>query len=290
MTEKTDHDQTADDPRRDFNAVMRHDWQRVTMIHFALPPDVVAPLTPFDVDTWAAPRCFRGRQRGHFPAPRPRAFVSLVCFTLNRMRTPLLPRLGRTLLRPISDHRFINLRTYVRHRGEPGIYFIREWLDNRLSVLLGPATFGLPYHHGTIHDDALLAPQGRLAWRIDEPPADTPFAPAPPRSLDHFLLERYTAFTVRRGRPACFRIRHAPWPARRADAAVTDDTLLHATTGRWPDHTRFTLCHQSPGVRGVEISRPYRLRPHAHTTPKPSPEPTTLWPAKGRIRFQERTA
>jgi len=286
MTEKTDHDDRHDDPRHDFHAIMRHDWQRVTMIHFALPPDVAARLTPFDVETWAAPPAPGLRQRGHFPAPRPRAFVSLVFFTLNRLRTPRLPRLSRALLRPISDHQFVNLRTYVRHRGEPGIYFIREWLDNRLAVLLGPATFGLPYRHGTIRDETLLAPQGRLAWRLDEPAEHTPFAPAPPRSLDHFLLERYTAFTLRRSKPACFRIRHEPWPIRRAAAIVTDDTLLRATTGRWPDHTRFILAHQSPGVRGVEVSRPYRLRP----TPTPRPEPPLPRAAKGRIRFHERTA
>src|SRR5678815_4298013 len=84
-----------------------------------------------------------------------RAFVSLVAFTLRDMRPHFGGPLTAWLFRPIATHEFLNVRTYVRHRDEPGIHFLAEWLTNRLAVKLGPRTFGLPYHLGkiTYHHD-----------------------------------------------------------------------------------------------------------------------------------------
>ena len=31
-----------------------------------------------------------------------------------------------------------------------GIYFMKEWLNNRLSAMVGPYTFGLPYQYGRL--------------------------------------------------------------------------------------------------------------------------------------------
>ena len=37
-------------------------------------------------------------------------------------------------------------RTYVRGPEGPGIYFIREWINNPLSRLARSRSYGLPYH------------------------------------------------------------------------------------------------------------------------------------------------
>lgn len=79
-----------------------------------------------------------------------RAFVTLVAFTMENMRPRIGGRLGAWLFKPIATHDFLNVRTYVRHGGEPGIHFLAEWLSSRLAVMLGPRTFGLPYRHGRI--------------------------------------------------------------------------------------------------------------------------------------------
>ncbi len=51
------------------------------------------------------------------------AYVSLVAFTMRGLR----PRLGgAALLKPIATHEFLNVRTYVKHRGERGIYFLAD--------------------------------------------------------------------------------------------------------------------------------------------------------------------
>ena len=115
------------------------DWVDVLMCHLEVDSRELQRITPFRVD--------------HFQG---RAFVSLVFFTMRNMR----PRLGgwcsRLVFRPVATHPFLNVRTYVEHEGETGIYFISEWLSNRLSVLLGPATFGLPYRLGRFSGQSRL--------------------------------------------------------------------------------------------------------------------------------------
>lgn len=269
MTEITDE---YDKQAAAFRTAMRHDRLDVTMLHFGLPPQVVQALTPYPVHT----------HPGDDPDGPPLAWITLVMFELRRMRIPLgrcpvAEPITRALLRPISDHRFVNLRTYVRHRGRPGIYFIAEWLNNRLAVALGPATFGLPYRFApVIAPRRVVAREGTLAWQIDDPTDATNTqptagacsggAPAAPGTIDHFLLERYTAFTRLRGKPRCFHIRHEPWPIRRVDARLTQDGLVRHATGDWLDHTQQALTHQSPGVVNVEVSRPFRAAAPPATT------------------------
>src|SRR5262245_26030044 len=85
------------------------DWDSPLMIHYRVDAQRLRRVVPFELDLW----------EGH-------AYVSLVAFTMRGMR----PRFGSPwlnwLFRPIATHDFLNLRTYVRFRGERGIYFITE--------------------------------------------------------------------------------------------------------------------------------------------------------------------
>jgi uncharacterized protein len=101
------------------------------MLHFAVDSDALQKEVPFPVER------FDGQ-----------AFVSLVCFTLTDMR----PRWGggwaAALFRSWGTHCYLNVRTYVWHAEEPGIYFLAEWLSSRVATWLGPALFGLPFRFG----------------------------------------------------------------------------------------------------------------------------------------------
>jgi len=236
MTEITELPSPATQDTHDFSAVFLHDWRDVTMIHFEIEPERLQLMVPFDLHT------FRGR-----------AYVTLVFFRLERMRTPTCQWLSRQVLRPISDHWFLNVRTYVKHHGEQGIYFLTEWLENRLAVLLGPVTYGLPYRLARFNDSSVTTPFGRLTYRAKT--STHAYAPSQPGSLDEFLLERYSAFTQLRGRPHVFRIRHEPWPQRRVEVELNSTELLK-NTEPWFKHAKLSCAHKSPGLTGVELSRP----------------------------------
>jgi uncharacterized protein YqjF (DUF2071 family) len=128
------------------------EWVDVLMVHLEVEPAALQHVTPFPLDL------FDGR-----------AFVSLVFFTMHRMRPRRGWRITEWLLRPIASHEFFNVRTYVQCDGEPGICFLAEWLPNALSVRLGPTFFGLPYRLGRIiyrHDvEGSHSVEGRVVER-----------------------------------------------------------------------------------------------------------------------------
>jgi uncharacterized protein YqjF (DUF2071 family) len=223
-------------------------WDRVVFIHYEAEPVVLQECVPFPLDLHGG-----------------RAFVSLVAFTMRRMRPRCGGRAGEWLFKPIATHEFLNLRTYVRAKNEPGIFFLAEWLSNRLSVPLGPALFGLPYRFGRINyihakatheiSGRVEAKQGRMqyrgALRTQEPAA------CERGSLAEFLTERYTAFTHRFVGRRMFRVWHEPWKLVPLDLKVLDDRLL-TQTGGWFRTAEYVDASYSPGV-DVWMGRPLRL-------------------------------
>jgi len=229
--------------------LFRADWLRATFIHYEVEPDALQRCVPFELDL----------HDGH-------AYVSLVAFSIHQMRTGMFEHLGRLLLRPVSDHGFLNARTYVRSGNETGIYFLAEWLSKRFPVPFGRPAFGLPYRHGRLdyrhnHESGKIsgtvaAKGGEILYEA-ELDARCEFQPCAAGSLDEFLLERYTAFTHWHGRTRLFRVWHEPWPQSPIALKIEKDDLLF-TTGDWPTHARVIAAHYSPGARGVWMGHPQR--------------------------------
>ncbi len=223
-------------------------WDRAVFINYAADPVALQREVPFELD-------LRGGQ----------AFVSIVAFTLVRMRPRNGGKISEWVLKPIATHEFLNVRTYVRHRGEPGIFFLAEWLPNRLSVFLGPRSFGLPYRYGRLRyqhstDGSALrgsveAKEGRLLY--EGKIRDSCFQPSEIGSTTEFMLERYTAFTLQRNRRRLFRIWHEPWRQAPAEIEVTDDSILRSTGG-WFKSAEIISANYSAGTE-VWMGRPYQV-------------------------------
>jgi len=229
------------------------DWNRVVFAHYEVDPRALQRDVAFQLDL----------REG-------RAYVSLVAFTMRGMRLRFGGSAGALLLKPIATQQFLNVRTYVRYRGEPGIYFLGEWLSNRLSVHLGPRTFGLPYRLGRMRyqNDHAAGPvageaidsTGRNRFAYDaNVSADTSFENCRAGSLDEFLLERYTAFTSRSDCRRFFRIWHVPWRQVPLEVTVRDTSLINE---RWPWFADGVSVggNYSPGANGVWMGWPHRVR------------------------------
>jgi uncharacterized protein YqjF (DUF2071 family) len=223
-------------------------WDRAVFINYSADPEILQRQVPFPLD-------LRDGQ----------AFVSIVAFTLVRMRPRLGGAMTEWILKPIATHEFLNIRTYVRHDGEPGIYFLAEWLNNRASVLLGPRSFGLPYRFGHLHyrhardgeslDGQVDAVDGRLQYAGEVGAQDWHSCERGSRS--EFMLERYTAFTEQRKQRRLFRVWHEPWAQAPAEFEVTDDSLI-SSTGPWWQSAELVESNYSPGVE-VWMGRPHRI-------------------------------
>jgi len=229
------------------------DWERTLMIHYEVDPAELAKCVPYPLDLRDG-----------------RAYVSLVAFTMRGMKPARGGRLGELLFRPIATHGFLNVRTYVVVDGEPGIFFLTEHLDNALSLRLGPPLFGLPYHLARIdyrHDWR----RGEVSGRVTDPESgatlsyralvdadDTAYAPAEDGSLTEWLMERYTAYTVRGKTRLLFRVWHPPWPEAPAVVKIREDSLL-AENWPWFAGARLVGANFSPGVFDVWMGRPHKV-------------------------------
>lgn len=226
------------------------DWERTLMLHYEVDPEILQPYVPFELDTWNG-----------------KAYVSLVAFTMRGLAPRRGGKASALFFQPIATHEFLNVRTYVKHRGESGIYFLAEWLPNRLSVLMGRPVFGLPYRlgkHDYQHDHArgvisgtvgAAGQPGTLRYKAT---VTGPFVACEAGTLTEFLMERYTAFTEWMGFKRRFRVWHPPWPQVPVEAEILDDSLL-ALTGDWARHARCIGANYSPGMTSVWMGRPQFL-------------------------------
>jgi uncharacterized protein YqjF (DUF2071 family) len=123
--------------------------------------------------------------------------------------------------------------------------------------------YGLPYRLGRIeyrHDPALGRLEGRVRGRgvaleYSAPPPEGPVAACEPGTTDHFLMERYVAYTERKGRRRCFHVHHAPWRRAAIDPDLRD-VSLPAATGPWFAKARYEGAVWSPGFDRVRMGRP----------------------------------
>ena len=226
-------------------------WDNVLFIHYEIEPAKLQRCIPYPLDLYHG-----------------RAFVSLVAFTMCGMRPWLGGTLGALLFKPIATHHFLNVRTYVRHQGEAGIYFMREWLSNRIAAWLGPWSFGLPYQFGKIEYRNDFEQHHEHECRGHVEANDGSFrycatltnelGSSAPESLDEFLLERYTAFTQSGNRRRFFRIWHEPWQQVAAKVEIVTDDLNRAT-GSWWQGADYVGANFSQGVN-VWMGWPHKIR------------------------------
>ncbi len=228
-------------------------WDRALFMHFDVDCNVLQRDIPFELDLHHG-----------------RAVVSLVAFTMRGLRFPIGGRLGALLTAPGATHGLLNVRTYIRHHDEVGIYFMREWIPNRLSIFIGPRTYGLPYRYGKVafqhdHEDGVLRGTvipggncGRLVYEAQVDP-EANYELCADGTLSQFLLERYTAFTKWRERARLFRVWREPWLQTQANLTILDDSALRVS-GSWYGAARLIGANYSPGVKRVWIGRPHSVQ------------------------------
>ncbi len=222
-------------------------WDNALFIHYETQPEELQHCIPYPLDLYDS-----------------RAFVSLVAFTMQGMRPRLGRSLGALLFKPVATHHFLNVRTYVIHKGEAGIYFMREWLSSRMAAYLGPWSFGLPYRFAKIEyrNDCEQECRGRVeasggAFSYRAALMTSKVGNSPVDSLDEFLLERYTAFTQAGRHRRFFRIWHEPWQQVAARVKIETDNLIRATEPWWRN-AHCVGANYSPGVN-VWMGWPHKI-------------------------------
>ena len=199
--------------------VMAQSWHDLLFAHWAVDSEKLRALIPdpLEIDS------FDGQ-----------AWLAVVPFRMSGVRlrgAPAVPWL--------SAFPELNVRTYVKYRGKPGVWFFSLDAGNALAVAIARAWFHLPYFRARMscdgRDGYIYYRSGRTHRRAPSAvlkcryrPSNEVFYPQP-GTLEYFLTERYCLYASGgNGRLICVEIHHPPWPLQLAEAEFTGNSMAEA--------------------------------------------------------------
>ncbi len=228
--------------------VQRQEWRDLLFAHWPIRISTLRPLVPRSLEL----DCFDGQ-----------AWVGIVPFRMTGVRLRWLPSLPW-----LSAFPELNLRTYVRHRGQSGIYFFSLDAPNPLAVTVARRLYHLPYHRAEI---TMRSDQDGISYdcrrrQRDAPPAaiGVDYRPigdafrAEAGSLEHFLVERYALFCASaNGKIHACRLQHPAWKLMPAEAEFRYNTMTESVGFSLPE-TKPLLWYS--GLQATLLSAPQTER------------------------------
>ncbi|MDH6463782.1 uncharacterized protein YqjF (DUF2071 family) [Micromonospora sp. A200] len=211
-------------------------WEHLTFLHWAVAPEVVAPLLP----AGTRPDTLDGL-----------SYVGLIGFRMVGLGLgtgPGVPYFG--------SFAETNVRLYsVDHTGRRAVVFRSLDASRLVPVLVARATLRLPYLWSAMRLDrdgdrytyrcrrrwpGPVGATSRMVVRVGEPIAD-------PTPLEHFVTARWGLHTRAYGRTLHLPNWHPRWPLHRAELLRLDDELV-AAAGLPPPAGPPASVLYSPGV------------------------------------------
>jgi uncharacterized protein YqjF (DUF2071 family) len=224
--------------------LLHQDWQHLLFLHWSTPAAALRELLPPGLSL----DLFQGT-----------AYIGLIPFTVTNSRPLFSPAIPG-----VSDFHEVNVRTYVLHERNPGVLFFSLDAASRAAVLAARRLYRLPYHHARIEmsvdaEGSLIDYRSERTWPEPLPAncairyriAEGPVGAAPPGTVEHFLIERYTLYTYSNGRLYQVTVEHTPYPIQRAEVENVEETLIWAAGIH--KAAEAPLVHYSRGVR-VDIN------------------------------------
>ena len=214
--------------------IVRMRWADLLFAHWPLPPSSLRALVPPTLEL----ETFDGQ-----------AWLGIVPFRMADVGLrglPSVPRLGA-----FAE---VNVRTYVRHRGRSGVWFLSLDAASRPTVEGARAFFHLPYLRADmsveLDGEAVefrsrrADPRGRPAHiDIRYRPTGRPERAAP-GTLEAWLTDRLRVFSVdREGRVRRTEVQHAAWQLQPAEAQLRSESVALALDITLPPvapHLRFS--------------------------------------------------
>ncbi|MBY0507261.1 MAG: DUF2071 domain-containing protein [Bryobacteraceae bacterium] len=187
--------------------LLKMQWLDLLFAHWRIEAKLLRPLIPaaLEIDLWEGD-----------------AWIGLVPF---RMRG-----VGPVFVPGGSSFAELNVRTYVRHRGQAGVWFFSLDAASKVGVRLARRFFYLPYFDArmsvTPRGDGFLYASERThrhappaALRMTYSPTGAEFGAAPD-TREHWLTSRYALFSANpSGQLYRGNVSHEPWRLQPATAS-----------------------------------------------------------------------
>lgn len=214
--------------------IMRMRWVELLFAHWPVDAGALGGLLPSDleIDTYDG-----------------QAWLGIVPFRMEDVAARGLP--APPVVGAFPE---VNLRTYVRHRGRGGVWFLSLDAASRVIVEAARTFFHLPYFYAQMsatRDGDTVDYRSRRTDRRGSPAEIAlryrptgPVEPAVQGSLEAWLTDRMRVFAVDLdGRVVRTEVRHALWPLQPAEAEIRAESLVAAhglSLPTIPPHLRYS--------------------------------------------------
>ncbi|HZU31601.1 MAG TPA: DUF2071 domain-containing protein [Candidatus Angelobacter sp.] len=204
--------------------IMKQNWHDLLFAHWAMPVEQIRALVPNELELDLHDR---------------KAYVAVAPFWMSGIRMRMMPPIPF-----FSKFCELNVRTYVRYKGIPGVYFFSLDAASLPAVVGARAVYKLAYFHAAM---LIRSADGWFEYtssRLQMPrPADFaarywPVGETTVRektSLEYFLTERYCLYTVDHGAVLRAYIHHKPWQLQDADAEFGLNSIAKAAGIELPE-------------------------------------------------------
>lgn len=186
-------------------------WRHLLFVTFETPETLLTPLVPAgcQLDRWTG-----------------RTYVSLVALRMERVRMRGLAVPG------LTAYPQVNLRSYLRHAGQPAVCFVQELVPSRLLAAVARWRYGEPFAAGCVEASVTSDAGGSTVeyrFGIDRPhnrlsvrgSLDTAVPGA--ATFEHWVKERVQGCRAGRdGRLRTFDVTHPWWALHRVESATCD--------------------------------------------------------------------
>lgn len=189
--------------------IMTQQWNHLLFMHQPFPEDMIKALLPegLELDTYEG-----------------RAWISIIPFKVTGMRMRYMPPPPF-----ISSYLELNVRTYVKRQGIPGVYFFSLDAEKILTVL-GARIVTLPYFHAqinmkrekdTFYFESIRKGNSEAIFKGSYHPISEP-----KHSLSYWLLERYALWTYKYDSLFRADIHHTQWKVQDAEAVIKNENMF----------------------------------------------------------------
>jgi len=195
--------------------VMRQRWDDVLFLHWPVPPNVLRPHIPDELEL----DLYDGT-----------AWIGIVLFEVNGLRGRFFPPIPFANTFPE-----VNVRTYVKKNGKQGIYFFSLDTSNKLAIKAARTAYSLPYFYANVslkrsetevNFSSIRKERGmpRESLQVTYRPKGVE-VPNEESSFQHWMAERYCQWTLFGNELFRTDIHHRKWVFESVDIELTLNTM-----------------------------------------------------------------
>ncbi len=219
--------------------ILRQNWKKLTFLHWEVDPDILRHHLPNGLE---------------IDLHHGKAYVGCIPFVMENVRPYPLPSVPG-----VSTFGEFNIRTYVTKNGVPGVFFLTLDAKSRVTCFYAKWKYGLAYRYAKAFVNGTLDEGYTWSSRRSKGGVGlkgfakkcSELRQAQEGSLEYFLFERYSLYTIHKGRLHHGYTHHSKWWYADAVADVQQNTLIESYNLGIQDATKPELMHMSEGVEVV---------------------------------------